>query len=98
MNDNINMLVENLEGLTDFNLSFKRDIILQMLLKSKTMFNFSNISKSLYELYLNHLGRHEQPDKEIAQRMMLVKKSKSALILPLLTAPNGNSDFNEVRS
>ena len=28
-----------------------------MLKKSQTMFNFSNISQSLYDLYLNHLSR-----------------------------------------
>ena len=28
-----------------------------MLKKSQTMFNFTNISQSLYDLYLNHLSR-----------------------------------------
>ena len=72
-----------------------------MLKKSQTMFNFTNISQSLYDLYLNHLSRgaaakaHHGPnpgsamaaqnvDSETAQRMMLVKKSKSALVIPLL--------------
>ena len=70
---------------------------LEMLKKSQTMFNFSNISQSLYDLYLNHLSRGaagkagagsaaapQNVDNETASRMMLVKKSKSALIIPLL--------------
>ena len=73
------------------------------------MFNFSNVNQSLYDLYLNHLGRSSSQvrsdlhrmghkvdgpastsvsgtsvDPEVAKRMMLIKKCKSALILPLL--------------
>ena len=85
--------------------------LLEMLGKSRTMFNFANVSQSLYDLYLNHLGRgasqsvnqakkseiigmngpshnvgatQANVDPETAQRMMLIKKSKSSLILPLL--------------
>ena len=87
-----------------------------MLKKSQTMFNFTNISQSLYDLYLNHLGRGaaakghggsagevQHVDNETAQRMMLVKKSKSALVIPLLVpfhttlAENDTSTYlNEV--
>ena len=31
-----------------------------MLGKGQTAFNFNNISQSLYDLYLNHLGRGAQ--------------------------------------
>ena len=72
-------------------------------MKSQTAFNFNNISQSLYDLYLNHLGKgsmvrgmathsanpgsamaHLNVDKDMAQRMMLVRRSKSSLIVPLL--------------
>ena len=76
-----------------------------MLGKGQTLFNFNNISQSLYDLYLNHLGRGagnfngvhgygsalatQNADPDTVKRMMLVKRSKSALIVPLLvpTAP-----------
>ena len=54
-----------------------------MLDRSKTMFNFKDISRSLYDLYVNHLG-NQKHDSQIASRMMLIKKSKSALIMPLV--------------
>ena len=72
-------------------------------MKSQTAFNFNNISQSLYDLYMSHLGRGsmvkgEQDgganpghalaslnvDRDMAQRMMLVKRSKSSLLIPLL--------------
>lgn len=80
-----------------------------MLQKSHKMFNFANVSQSLYELYVNHLSKnassqvkadlhrmgHRQDgglasvnnssvDPEVAKRMMLIKSSKSTLIVPLL--------------
>lgn len=71
-----------------------------MLSKGQTAFNFNNISQSLYDLYLNHLGRGAQnkngeigpgsalaaqsTDPEMVKRMMIVKRSKSSLIMPLL--------------
>lgn len=80
-----------------------------MLQKSQTMFNFANVSQSLYELYLNHLSRNQQSqvrsdlhrlghkldgslaagslnnaDPDFTKRMMLIKKCKSAIVLPLL--------------
>ena len=64
---------ESCEQLTDFNLSAEKDIILckfnfkvgllltltfiEMLAKSLTMFNFVNISNSLYDLYLSQFGK-----------------------------------------
>jgi hypothetical protein len=91
-----------------------------MLQKSQTMFNFANVSLSLYELYLNHLSRNAQSqvradlhrlghkvegplasntlnnvDPEFAKRMMLVKKSKSAIILPLLVPSRPGFDEAE---
>jgi len=54
-----------------------------MLSKSMTMFNFSNISNSLYDLYLSQFGKTNL-DKDIVSRMILLKKSKSALLCPLL--------------
>ena len=47
------------------------------------MFNFKDISHSLYDLYVNHLG-NQKYDSQVASRMILIKKSKSALIMPLI--------------
>jgi hypothetical protein len=47
------------------------------------MFNFSNISNSLYDLYLSQFGKTNL-DKDIMSRMILLKKSKSALLCPLV--------------
>jgi hypothetical protein len=69
-----------------------------MLAKGQTAFNFNNISLSLYDLYLNRLGqgadtRHgaissalasQNADPDTAKRMIIVKKSKSSLLIPLL--------------
>lgn len=81
-----------------------------MLGKGQTLFNFNNISQSLYDLYLNHLGRGagnfhgvhgygsalamQNADPDTVKRMMIVKRSKSALIVPLLvpTSPGGWTD------
>jgi hypothetical protein len=67
------MFVDNLEGLQDFTLSFKRDIILckcfsfinllflfhpEMLSKSQTMFNFGDIKDSLYSLYAKKYAKN----------------------------------------
>lgn len=46
------------------------------------MFNFSNIGNSLYDLYLSQFGKSNY-DKDIMTRMILLKKSKSALLCPL---------------
>ena len=53
-----------------------------MLSKSLTMFNFSNIGNSLYDLYLSQFGKTNL-DRDIMSRMILLKKSKSALLCPL---------------
>lgn len=53
-----------------------------MLSQSQKMFNFSNISTSLYELYAAQFGRSQ--DRDIAQRMLLLRKGKAALLCPLL--------------
>jgi len=70
-----------------------------MLKKGQTAFNFNNVCQSLYDLYLSHLGRGvdikaggynrdaRSPatvDPDSAKRMMIVKKSKSSLLIPLL--------------
>jgi len=72
-----------------------------MLAKGQTAFNFNNIGNSLYDLYLNHLGKGatgsskqkgggfrpsamQNADPDTVKRMMIVKKSKSSLLLPLL--------------
>lgn len=52
-----------------------------MLAKSNSMFNFTNISNSLYELYVTQFGKTQ--DRDIISRMLLLKKSKSALLCPL---------------
>lgn len=44
MVQNLSLLTDNLQGLSDFTLSFQKDIILQMLQKSHKMFNFANVS------------------------------------------------------
>lgn len=53
-----------------------------MLSKSLTMFNFSNISNSLYDLYFSQFGKTNL-DRDVMSRMILLKKSKSALLCPL---------------
>ena len=81
-----------------------------MLTKGQTAFNFNNISQSLYDLYLNHLGRGastktgdfgpgsamaaQSADPDTIKRMMIVKKSKSSLLIPLLVPfiPAGATD------
>ena len=52
-----------------------------MLHKSNKMFNFSNISNSLYELYSSQFGKTQ--DRDIVQRMLLLRQCKSALLCPL---------------
>jgi len=81
-----------------------------MLAKGQTAFNFNNISQSLYDLYLNRLSqgadaRHgamglgsalagQSADPDTAKRMIIVKKSKSSLLIPLLVPfkPTGGED------
>lgn len=81
-----------------------------MLAKGQTAFNFNNISQSLYDLYLNRLGlgagnRHgamaagsamagAHADGDVCKRMLMVKKSKSSLVIPLLAPfrPAGGDD------
>ena len=46
------------------------------------MFNFTNISTSLYELYTTQFGK--TVDRDIVQRMLLLRRSKSALLCPLM--------------
>lgn len=60
--------------------------ILEMLAKSKSMINFTNISNSLYDLYKSKFDETE--NKNIISRMILLKKSKSALLCPLLVESN----------
>ena len=71
-----------------------------MLAKGQTAFNFNNISQSLYDLYLNQLGRgagskngalgpgsalaDQHADPDVVKRMMIIKRSKSSLLIPLL--------------
>lgn len=52
------------------------------------MFNFSNVSNSLLELYQTQFGLTPEPD--IYQRMLLLRKSKSALFCPLLLSGKGD--------
>jgi hypothetical protein len=59
-----------------------------MLSKSLTMFNFTNIGNSLYDLYLSQFGKSNL-DKDIVSRMILLKKSKSALLCPLAVQVGG---------
>lgn len=55
-----------------------------MMGKANQTFNFANISKSLYELYATRFGQTQ--DKDVVARMMLLRKSKSALLSPLLSS------------
>ena len=84
-----------------------------MLGKGQTCFNFNNISQSLYDLYLNHLGRGagnnfgtlghgsaiaaQTADPDTVKRMLLVKRSKSSLLVPLLM-PKALHSHNESNS
>lgn len=83
---------------------------LEMLAKGQTAFNFNNISQSLYDLYLNRLGlgastKHAamglgsamasmHVDVDVSKRMLMVKKSKSSLLIPLLVPfrPSGGDE------
>lgn len=53
-----------------------------MMAKSRTMFNFKDINSSLYQLYLKSFGNNAS-EVDIAQRMILIRKSQSALLCPL---------------
>lgn len=84
-----------------------------MLAKGQTAFNFNNISQSLYDLYLNQLGRgagsksgalgpgsalaDQHADPDVVKRMMIIKRSKSSLLIPLLVPfrPAGGIDEEE---
>lgn len=58
-----------------------------MLLRSKTMFNFKDIKKSLYDLYIKNLtatGQMGDSRVDINSRLCILRKAKSALISPLL--------------
>lgn len=57
-------------------------MFVEMLSKSNSMFNFTNISNSLYDLYKTQFGKNTQ-DRDVITRMLLLKKSKSALLCPL---------------
>lgn len=60
----------------------KRDLINLMLTKSNGItFNFQNIQQSLSDIFLSQQSRHK--DQNIGNRFATVKRSKSALIIPM---------------
>lgn len=65
-----------------FLISQKRDLIHQMLEKSNgIIFNFQNIQQSLSDIFLSQQSHLK--DQNIGNRFAIVRRSKSALIIPM---------------
>ena len=72
-----------------FVINSKRDLINLMLTKSNgIIFNFQNIQQSLSDIFLSQQSRHK--DQNIGNRFATVKRSKSALIIPMFDVSQNN--------
>jgi hypothetical protein len=70
------------QGFQLFEIAQKRDLIHQMLVKSNgVIFNFQNIQQSLSDIFLTQQSSNR--DHSIGNRFAVVRRSKSALIIPL---------------
>jgi hypothetical protein len=70
------------QGYQNFEIAQKRDLIHQMLVKSNgVIFNFQNIQQSLSDIFLSQQSNSK--DQSIGNRFAIVRRSKSALIVPL---------------
>lgn len=67
-----------------------------MLQRSKQMFNFKDIKKSLYDLYIKNLTASNLGDNrsDINSRLCILRKAKSALVSPLLMQTSNLDDNN----
>lgn len=65
-----------------YQISLKKDLIHSMLEKSNGItFNFANIQQSMSDIFLGQQSKHK--DQNIGNRYSLVRRSKSALIVPM---------------